>query len=647
MTFVGVAALAAFAANDPVIMTINGKDVKLSEFQYLYSKNNQQQLQQESLDDYVDRYVIYKLKVAAAEDAGIDTLPRVQMDLAKYKDELLEPFLIDTVVRNKLIADSYQRMCENVDIDHIMLPLGEDANTTKVQLDRLDSIRSCVLAGESFAALADRFSIDPSVKNNHGHYGFVTSGVFPYEFENKVFETPVGQMCAPFRTDFGVHLIRVNARRPDPGTVQVEHILKLFAPRDGKQRTPEELAQLKAQAKLQIDSIYALILSGQNFEKLARELSDDKASAKNGGSVGWFGVGKMVKPFEETAFRLQPGDISEPFETHFGYHIMKKINAKPVAEFNDELKQQLLRGMMGDERRDMPFRARMAEVKKKYNYKKNTKFEDYLKKQLKSHGGYDSTFVADVIGKSKETIFTFAGIKEPASSLTPYLNPKAKILPEYVPSYIMGYVDELADEKIYKHYQKELLESSSEYSHILNEYRDGTLLFEISNRKVWDAAGRDKEGLKAYFEEHRGDYTWDAPRFKGIILMSKNDSVENAVKADLGPMLAQSLPIDTITTRIHAKYKSDVKMERYLAKKGDNAVIDWLIFNGPKAEINPKYSTVFVLDRKIITAPETYEDVKGQITSDYQEVLEERWVKELKQKYPVVINRDVLKKVKP
>lgn len=215
-------------AKDPVLMKINGKDIHLSEFEYLYNKNSQQQVQKESLDDYLNRFVNYKLKVADAEAARIDTSAAFKAEFNGYKADIVKNYLVDTTVNQRLEREAYERMRTNVDVDHIMLPLGRDkAENEKLQA-RLDSIKKCVESGQSWNELAKKYSIDPSVKNNGGHYGYIASGMFPYVWEYTAYNTPVGQICKPFSTNFGNHLIRVNNRRDDPGQVLVEHILLLF-----------------------------------------------------------------------------------------------------------------------------------------------------------------------------------------------------------------------------------------------------------------------------------------------------------------------------------------------------------------------------------------------------------------------------------
>jgi len=628
-------ALLATAAKDPVLMKINGKDIKLSEFEYLYHKNSQQQIEKETLEQYVDRFVTYKLKVADAEAAGIDTLRTFKREFSGYKKDIIKPFLEDSTVRERLVEEAYSHKLKNVNIDHFMYALGNDYGENLKNTAFVDSIRQCVLNGEKWEDLALKYSIDGSVKNNKGHYGFITAGTFPYEFEKVVYETPVGQISKPFRTDFGIHMIRVNEIRDDEGEVRCQHILKMFP------RVRVVTDSMKIATKNKIDSIYAALKAGADFNELAKKESDDHGSAKNGGELPWFGRGRMVPPFEQHAFDMAVGEMCEPFETNYGYHIIKKLETRSTPSL-EEARKGIEQSIKRDKRNIAPRQERIKQLKQQYNYKVSPKLHAYLTDAIARHGQYDSAFVAGVIAGSNEPLFTFAKQTVPVSAIAAKLNTKVKLDNNVAVSYIESLIDQKSDEVIMEYYGDNIINDTPEFANLLNEYRDGMLLFEISNRRVWNAAGKDTLGLTNYFEANRSKYTWDAPRFKGIILNATNDSTLNAVKADIQAMRGE--PMDSITTALHRKYASDIKMERMLMAQGENKSVDYLFFNGPKLE--GKYTTAMVLTGGLINQPEELADVRGQVTSDYQDVLEKKWVDQLKKKYPVYIDKKVLKKVK-
>jgi len=632
-------ACGAYAAKDPVLMKINGKEIKLSEFEYLYKKNLQQQVNKESIDEYVDRFVNYKLKVAEAESMGYDTLPRIKRELEGYKNDLIAPFMIDTVVQERLIREAYDRKTKNVDVSHMMLSLGKTKEETQKQIAMMDSLRNCIINGENFNDIVMKYSIDASKKNNHGEYGYITSGVFPYDFEYEAFNTPVGQLSKPFKTDYGIHMVRVNGVKPDDGEVEVAHILRLF-PR-GNVTDSAKIA-----VKHQIDSIYAVLKSGANFEEVAKKESQDPGSARNGGKLPLFGRGRMVKDFENVAFNLKDGEMSEPIETRYGYHIIKKYSHKTVGTLED-MREGILKQIQSDQRAMMPIESKTEQIMKELNYKKNDNLRSYLMAKLKEHGGYDSTFVTDIVAKSNETIFTYGNnLKEPLSALASKLNPKSKYATNEIASAeIEGLVENFAKYTLRKHYGDNLVDLNPDYRNLLNEYRDGTLLFEAMNHEVWNKAKVDEDGLNACFNANRSKYSWDAPHFKGIMMCAKNDSVMTAAIAEAAKW--NSAPEDTLTTKLNKKFNRNIKMLRVVSKQGDDAMVDNIAFGGPKVESTYNgYPVYCKLVGKIVDQPEEMSDVRGLVSSDYQDQLEQQWIKKLHDKYKVVIDKKVLNQVK-
>ena len=643
-------AAVAMAATDPVLMTVNGKDVKLSEFEYLYKKNNQQQEEPETLDQYVDRFVTYKLKVADAIAMGLDTLPDIKREIDGYRADIIAPYLNDTTVNEQLAREAYARMLRDIDVSHFMISRGRDYAADKKQMAKMDSLRNLIVDGKlDFNAAADQYSIDRSVVNNHGEYGFITAGLFPYEFDKVAYETPIGQVSKPFMTEYGVHLIRVNGERPDDGTVECEHILILF-PR-GNELTEEK----KAEAKQRIDSIYNAILAGADFNEMATKFSQDPGSAKKGGRLSPFGRSRMVKQFEDVAFSLQPGQMSEPFETPYGYHIVRVIDKKGVPSY-EEARQTIYNQMAMDERADAGKRAMVEKLKTEYKAKVNPKLQKELLTLLGNNGGYNTQFIDNALIASNITAFTYTrdkkNVKVPVSKLVPYCNRTAKLNNESAAGYIASLVDALEADQLLAIYSEDIINNNPEYKNLLNEYYEGSLYYEVSRRKVFDAHKHDYEGLNNYFLAHKEKYDfWETPHFKGVIIYAANDSVADRAKEIKATMIGQ--PVDSIATRIHKELGKHVVMERLTVDQRENSNIDHLVFQGAEtpSRKGDKYPVYFILDGRIINHPEEARDIVGDsrapIVSDYQNYLEEKWNKELREKYPVVINREVLKQVKP
>lgn len=625
--------LTATAKNDPVLMTINKKPVTLSEFEYLYHKNNSQQLQQQSLDEYVDMFVTYKLKVADAEAAGIDTTAAFRKEFNGYRNELARPYMRDNSIEEQLINEAYARMGENVDVSHIMLPLGMNPKEADSLKTKLDNIRTEILNGASFEELALQNSIDPSVKANKGRMGFISANRFPYTFEKAAYETAVGEISPVIESPFGYHIIKVHARRPDQGKVLVQHILKL-SPRD---RNPEKIAETKAK----IDSIYQVIKAGADFSDVAKRESQDPGTSKKGGMLPWFGAGEMVKEFETASFALANGEISEPFATAYGYHIIHKIDSKGLEPLEDARKQ-IVKYFGNDERGQLAEKTKLEALKKEHKSHVVESTLETVKKAIIANGGYDSVVIRQ-FADSQLPIAKAGNITRPLSEAIKNMPATVKI--DEIQA--MGLLRSSADRSLNAvtiEYEQSLLESKyPEFRNLINEYRDGMMLFEISNRNVWEKSSKDKEGLEEYFKQHRNRYVWEDRKFKGTIIYTSNDSINNAVRL----YLQENKPAaDSVSRVLRKEFGRNVKVERIIAAKGENAVVDYIAFWGPKPELEAKWPSYVEYDYKVISVPEEAADVRGLVTSDYQAMLEKEWVASLKAKYPVKINQKVLKKVK-
>lgn len=614
-------------SSDPVLMKINNKDVTKGEFEYLYHKNNQQQLEKQSLDKYLDMFVVYKLKVADAEAAGIDTTSTFIKEFNGYRNELTQPFLEDKTVEDRLAKEAYERMKEDVDVSHIMMTL-ESGNKSK-----LDSIRNCIIKGEKWDTLALKYSIDPATKNKGGRMGFISASKYPYSFEYAAYTIPEGSISNVIETPYGYHIVKTHGRRPAQGQVLVQHIMKLI-PRNS---TPEVAAQKKSQ----MDSIYSLVVNGANFEELAKKESDDPGSARKGGELPWFGCGEMVPEFETTAFSLANGTISEPFATSYGIHIIKKLDSKGLDTF-ENLKGKITASFVNDERAGLSRSEKLEALKQQYKLKVNPKATEYMLSELAKVGSFDSIFISK-IANSKMLLFSFADQKFLIKDFVPKIGSYGKMSELAGKGYIKNSLESMCNEKVVEYEKTQLTTRYPEYRNLVNEYRDGMLLFEISNQKVWDGASKDKEGLEAYFQANRSKYVWDAPKYKGILVQVSNDSIAQAVKESL-----KTLGGDTIVKALRSMFKKDIRVEKMLVSKGENAKIDELVFgvNVEKKDVDPRFPVYFVCEGKVIDQPEEAIDVRGQVTADYQNVLEEKWVKELRNKYPVKINNKVLEKIK-
>jgi peptidyl-prolyl cis-trans isomerase SurA len=635
------AAITAFAAtsgSDPVLMTVNGRDVHVSEFNYLYNKNNSQQIQPQTLDEYVKMFVDYKLKVADAENAGIDTTQAFRSEYNQFESELSRPYLRDASVEDSILHDAYSHLLEDVDVSHIMLQFGRTPKANEEVIQRLDSIRTAIVSGKiTFEEAAEKYSIDNGSKNNGGHMGVVTPGRYPWPFEKAAYAAKVGDVTEVVNSGVGLHLIRVNKRSKSEGEVLVQHILRLTRNLSDEQAAAE---------KVRIDSIYNAVKAGGDFSDLATRLSQDPGSAKRGGRLDWFGHGMMVPQFDSVAYALADGETSAPFATAYGYHIIHKLDHRGVASFESK-RADLLKMIANDERGMQPDLAKLKQLKSQYNAKLFTENLDEIQNMIAAAAsGYDSTVIAN-LSVDDTPIFSVNGKTTAIEEVMPKVAPARSSDAVAARHLIESAANKMMDEKVLAQARQELIDNNEDYRNLINEYRDGILLFEIAKQNVWDRASKDTEGLEKYFNANRKKYAWDSSKFKGYVIFTTSDSLLNEAKA-----YAESLPKADqaeFTKQMRDKFGRDIKVERVIAAKGDNAITDYLAFGADKPAADKatgRWAYYFAFDGQIIDAPQEAADVKGAVVTDYQNELEQQWLKTLRKKYPVKIDKKVLSTLK-
>lgn len=614
---------------DPVLMTINGKDVRQSEFEYLYHKNNLQQLAPQSIDEYIEMFIVYKLKVADAEAAGLHQTDAFTKEFNGYCAELSRPYLRDSIVEKRLIEEAYARMATSRKVSHIMLPLGSTYDEKEANRMKLDSIRTAIVNGSAdFGEMAVRYSSDRSARVNNGSMGYINVNSYPYPFEKTAWETPVGEI-SPVIEDapFGFHIIRVEDERPNPGKVEARHILKLTNGLSEEEGTAK---------KAQIDSIYNLLASGGDFDAIARAESEDPGSAANGGRLGWFGPGEMVKEFEDAAFGLKDGGISAPFKTAYGYHIVQTLAHRGIGSLAEE-SERIKAAISRDMRSVMPETERMAQLKAELG----VKIDSTGLMQARSRMTGDSP--AEQLRSLQADNSLIATVGKRVISIGDVIN--------YIPSNVLegandaftvlnSGLENKINETVVEETRKNLAENNSEYRNLTNEYRDGILLFEISNRNVWERSASDTEGLQKFFSANRAKYTWDKPHYKGYVIFATNDSIAGEAQKYLA---ANQVENDSLVSVMRANYGRNIKIEKVVTGKGENAIVDNVAFNGERPEAPGRWTAWFGYAGRVIDTPEEANDVRGTVASDYQQLLESEWIKALRKKYKVKLNKKALK----
>ena len=358
-------------AQSETLMTINGKAVSAEEFLYIYEKNNQAgALDPKTMDEYLDMFINFKLKVAEAEAQGIDTTESFKKELKGYRAQATPKYLQDESAMDSLVEMSWRHMSKDRRAAHIAIqcPMNADSATEAAALAEINRAYQRVVLGkpvkakgakgiryktDPFQMVARDMSTDPSVQETGGELGWITPFRYVYPLEEAVYNTPVGQVSKPFRTQYGFHIVLVEEER-DHLEVKASHIMKMVP-----------VDSLDAIKKAQIDSI-AKIVTPENFAEVAKAESDDRGSSARGGDLGWFGKGMMVKQFEEAAFRMKNGEISEPVRTQYGWHILYKEDERGIQPL-DSMRAQIQRQVMRDERAKEADKSFIRKARAEYN----------------------------------------------------------------------------------------------------------------------------------------------------------------------------------------------------------------------------------------------------------------------------------------
>lgn len=679
----------AVKAQDPTVMTINDKPIKKSEFEAVYHKNNGKESSATSkpVKEYVDLFSLYKSKVYEAESLGLDTLSSFKSELAGYRRQLAAPYLTDKNTNENLLTEGYERMKTEVKACHILVKIDETAlpKDTLEAWTRINMIRNAVIGklptaaevanydkllknttdvirqfkakdsttykikskliktlavtsqnADKFEASAVALSEDPSAVDNKGYLPYFSTLDMVYPFEVAAFATKVGDVSPIVRTRFGYHILKVYDKRASRGEIVVEHIMAKFP----KNATDKD----KANAKIKIDEIFTKVKAGQSFEDLARQFSDDKQSADRGGQLQPFKGDKYPKSFEDAAFALKNnGDVSEPVETPIGWHLIKRVDLKGVPPFN-EIKNELKSRIARDSRSQMGRVALIDRVKKESAFKENLKNRDELTKVLDSTY-LKATWKAERAAKlGNKEIFNLGG-----KSYTQ--NDFAKFLETQMTFRTAGDVDALmkgmyktwVEESIVAYEDSQLEKKYVDFANLYREYRDGILLFDLTDQKVWSKAVKDTAGLRAFYEKNKNNYLWEE-RADVTIYKCQNEKVAKEVRK----MLKAGKTEKQITEGLNKTSQLNVSVENITYLKGENKNVDASWTKGIAANDikDEKNVSVLVVNSILPKTPKTLGESRGNVTADYQTYLDTEWLAYLKNKYTVKVNQDVLSTIK-
>ena len=627
---------------DPVLLTVDGQNITLSEFEAVYKKNNREEVvDQEDLKEYLELYINFRLKVREAEALGLDTAKKFVQELKGYQKQLAKPYLTDKTVTEKLVKEAYERSLKDVNASHILLKVGPDAlpkDTLKVY-NKIMDVRKQALKGD-FAELAKKYSEDPSAKENGGDLGWFSSMRMVYPFETAAFTTPVGEISAPVRTRFGYHILKVNGEREALGEISAAHIMI----KTDKEASEEQVAE----AKKKINEVKDLLDKGESFEDLARKYSQDRGSANKGGALPRFGTGRMVPAFEKAAFDLkEDGEYSEPFLTQYGWHIVKRLERFPVPSF-EESEKTLSSKVAKDSRSQMSQTVVLNRIKKDYGFQENRKALDAVGALLDStliDGKWDPSPAKDL----NESVFSIGKKKFTQADFADYIATRqTRRKDDDLLVMMNGMYTKYVNESLLAYEESKLEEKYPEYKALLKEYRDGILLFDLTDDKVWSKAVKDTAGLKAYHAEHQNDFMWEK-RLDAELYYAQNDSILEPLEKALKKKSKKGSPSkEELIKNFNANSALNLRVESDKYEKNEEEILENVAWEkGLQGPIKSGDNQVFVLVKEVLEpAPKSLKEARGLVTAAYQNYLEEQWIKELRDKYEYSANAELLKKIK-
>ena len=519
---------AAPAGSGPASEMLGTVPVPAREFAYVYRKNNGTAPEygtRASVQEYLDLYTNFRLKVLDAEKRGLDTTQAFKRELDGYRQQLSQPYLTEKSVTDQLVREAYERMQQEISASHILvrvLPESAPADTLAA-FQKVIKFREQVLAGEDFGKLAGQVSEDPSAKENGGKLGYFTAMQMVYPFESAAYKTPVGQVSQPVRTRFGYHLIKVNDRRAAQGEIKVAHLMVRLNAGASKADS--------ATAKKKIDELYSRLRKGESWDKLVAQFSEDTGSAANGGELPPFGTGRMIPAFEEVAFKMQtPAEIAAPVQTPYGWHIIKLIEKQPVAKFAD-LEPTLKGKVAKDSRSELNRTAFLKRIRTENQFleipaAKSFAFAKADTALVKGRFKYTPAAETAPTATSKKTkvgsdnmpLFTIKGKPYLVKDFLSYAQQNQRARPNAQPSFVMQQLyDQYVDQSLTEYEKSNLDTKYEDYRMLVKEYRDGILLFQLMDEKVWSKAIEDTAGLKKFFLANQAKYQWDQ-RVQGTLI---------------------------------------------------------------------------------------------------------------------------------
>lgn len=636
-----VSIVTAQKLEDKTLLTIDGKNYDAGTFMRVYSKNLDivKDESQKDIDNYIELYVDYRLKLMQAYELKLEEEDAYKKELLNHRTTLAQGYLTDNQVTDALVQEAYDRSKVELKGRHILIMVEPSAlpQDTLKAWNRIQDIKKELDKGADFATVAKTKSEDPGAGNG-GDLGWFGPFRMVYEFETAAYNTTPGNYSKPFRTDFGYHIVKIEEKRPARGEVTVAHIMT-FDPKESEEKT----------AAKRIQDIYKQLQETGKFEELAREFSDDLNSANQGGKLNKFGTGGInSSKFEDVAFGLKASDeISQPFESEYGWHIVKLMEKHPVQPF-EELKKPLAEKIKKSPRARRITTAFTDKLKKQYKVTINDAELKAIKSNVtdsvfsgtwtntKNYKNYN-TPVMNMTGKSWTAgdFYTYLETQQ-KKDYTPYKTKEAKIQAAFD-----GYVES----SLIDFYDQNLERDNKDFAFVYNEYKEGILLFNLLENKIWNRAKEDSLGQQQYFEANKEKYIWK----RRLDLVLTQNTTEDAAK-QVKQMLEKNMPLQEIKDALNTDGRTKVMVSSGTVEENYNRLPDNFKVQLGVSDVYSDESTNFfkVIQVKEIIEPKakTLDEARGSVINDYQQQLEKDWLSSLRDGHSIKIDTKVLKEVK-
>ena len=631
---------ATLSGQNNTILKIDNQTVNKAEFEQIYWKNKKEKIAtKEDLDEYIQLFVNFKLKVIAAEELGLDTTKKFINELSGYRVQLEKPYLIDTSINEDLINEAYYRTINEVNASHIMTKLGPNPSPedTLKAYNKILDIRNKIISGNlGFEEAAEELSEDPYAKSTKGNLGYFNAFKMLYSFECAAYETPVGKVSEIVRTKYGYHIVQPNSIRKAKGRVKTSHIMITTSSKKENFLSEEK-----------INSIYKeLVEKTKTFEELAIQYSEDRKSAKNGGEIGWINSGGNFYPeFEEAVFSLKTdGEYSKPFKTPNGWHIVKRLSYEPIGDLKS-MSYNLKNKIQKDARAQKTKSSFINKLKTEYQLKNMFNIKVLISILKNKKFDYENLDFNKNLKNINNVVLTFSNVSFTNFDFIKYLVESKLISKDKIEeNLIKQQFVKFTNQNLIEFEKTQLETKHPDFKALMKEYRDGILLFEISDQNIWTKAIKDTAGLKEFYKLNKDTWKWPN-RINGTLFTSESKKTVNKVKS---LKLKKSLSNDSIMSILNKDNLFNLKYENKIIDDFNkyNLTFDNLEkgFNGP-FKFQEKWVLIYVED-KLPQRNKELKEAEGIIVSAYQNYLESQWLSSLKEKHEISINYETLYSIK-